>query len=366
MAGIYKEAKEKMIRSVKIVSPLNKGKQKQVHQFLETYQNCVNYFIARLWSESKLNGKYLDNGYIEAARQRFNLTARLIQCAGKQALEVVKSQRRKSKRQQRMPRFKKLTASLDSRFWQITGRQNSFEWVKLQSGFTFYLPFKRTRMWNKWADRGFKLSRSIRLSIRRGTLVVEFFFEKEAPELKVAGGVEGLDLGYVNLAVCSNGQTIGEGINSYIRGFAKREKHTHKQIEQRAFYELKKLDFSNINLLTIENLKSVKSKTRGMFSRKHNRRLSHWLYARVIKWLEQRCEEAGVRLVRVSPWKTSQFCRLCGKWDRRNRRSNRFKCVHCGHQEQADINASQNLRFLGLAGVYSLRSLKTSPVDICL
>lgn len=355
-----------MIRSVKIVSPLNKGKLGEVHQFLETYNNCVNYFIARLWSEGKLNGKYLDNGYIETAKQRFNLTARLIQCAGKQALEVVKSQRKKSRRQQRMPRFKELTANLDSRFWQITGRQNSFEWVKLQSGFTLYLPFKRTRMWNKWADRGFELSKSIRLSVRRGKLVIEFFFEKEAPELKVAGGVEGLDLGYVNLAVCSNGQVAGEGINEFIKGFAKREKHTHKQIEQEAFHELKALDLSQVRTLTIENLKNVKSKTRGMFSHKHNRRLSHWLYARVIKWLEQRCEESGVQLFRVSPWKTSQFCRFCGKWDRRNRRGDRFKCVHCGYEEQADINASQNLKLLGLAGVYSLRSLKTSLGDVCL
>lgn len=354
-----------MIRSVKIASPLNKGKQEQVHQFLETYQNCVNYFVAKLWSEQKFSGRYLDKEYIQSTKQRFNLTVRLIQCAAKQAFEIVKSQRRKSKRQRRMPRFRKLTANLDNRFWQITSEQNSFEWLKLQSGFTFYLPFKKTGMWNKWTDKGFTLSKSIRLYMKRGKLIIEFLFEKDAPELKTEGTTEGLDLGYVNLAVCSNGQTIGESVNSYIKSFAKREKHTHKQIEQRAFYELKKLDFSNINLLTIENLKSVKSKTRGMFSRKHNRRLSHWLYAKVTKWLEQRCEEAGVQLVGVSPWKTSQFCRFCGKWDRRNRRGDKFRCVHCGHEEQADSNASQNLKLLGLAEVYSLRSLKTSP-DICL
>lgn len=355
-----------MIRSVKIMSPLNKGKLGEVHQFMETYQNCVNYFIARLWSEQKFNGRYLDKEYVESAKQRFDLTARLIQCAAKQAFEIVKSQRKKSKRQQRMPRFRELNANLDSRFWEITDRQNSFEWLKLQSGFTFYLPFRKTRVWNKWANKGFTLSKSIRLLLKKDKLFLEFFFEKEAPELKVAGRVEGLDLGYVNLAVCSTGQIIGREINSFIKGFAKREKHTHKQMEQKAFQELKKLDLSNIKMLTIENLKSVKSKTRGMFSRKHNRRLSHWLYARVTKWLEQRCEEAGVQLVRVSPWKTSQFCRFCGKWDRRNRRGNEFKCVHCGYEEQADTNASQNLKLLGLAGVYSLGSLKTSPVDICL
>ena len=349
-----------MIRSVKVASPLNKGKLEQVYQFLETYQNCVNYFIARLWSEQKFDGKYLEREYIEDAKQRFNLTTRLIQCAGKQAFEIVKSQRRKSRRQRRMPRFKEFNANLDSRFWEITEQSNSFEWLKLQSGFTFHLPFNKTKIWNKWADRGFSLSKSIRLFIRKGRLFIEFLFEKETPKPKTEGAVEGLDLGYVNLAVCSNGQVVGGKMNGYIKSFAKREKHTHKQIEQKSFHELKGLDLSGTKTLVIENLKHVKSKTRKrkMFSRSHNRHLSHWLYAEVIKWLEQRCEEQKVQLVRVSPWKTSQFCRFCGNWDRRNRRGDRFKCVHCGHEEQADSNASQNLKLLGLAGVYSLRLLQ--------
>lgn len=356
-----------MIRSVKTKSPLNKGKMDKLRQFLETYQNCVNYFIARLWSEQKFNGKFLDASYIKAAKTRFDLTARLIQCAGKQALEIVKSQRKKSKRQQRMPRLRQLTATLDSRFWEITNHQNSFEWVRLKSGFEFYLPFKRTRVWNKWADRGFTLSKSIRLLLKKDRLFIEFFFEKEAPEPKTEGEVEGLDLGYVNLAVCSDGQVVGKEINSYVKNFAKREKNTHKQIEQRSFQELKKLDLSAIKTLVIEDLKNVKSKTRGMFPREHNRRLSHWLYAKVTKWLEQRCEEQGIQLVRVSPWKTSQFCRFCGNWDRRSRRGDEFRCVFCGHQDRADHNAAQNLKLLGLAGVYSLRLLPSNFIgNICL
>ena len=39
---------------------------------------------------------------------------------------------------------------------------------------------------------------------------------------------------------------------------------------------------------------------------------------------------------------------------------NKFICVHCGHSDQADLNAAKNLEFLGLAGVYGLRSLPSS------
>lgn len=177
--------------------------------------------------------------------------------------------------------------------------------------------------------------------------------------MKTKGSLEGLDLGYVNLATCSDGQIIGKEINNFIKSFNKREKHTHKQIKQRAFQELKKLDLSNIKVLAIENLNHVKSNTRGMFPRTHNRRMSHWLYAKVTQWLKQHCEEEGIQIILKSSWKTSQRCSLCGKWDRRSRRGDRFRCVHCGHEEQSDSNASQNLKFLGLAGAYSLRSLQT-------
>ncbi|MCI0489291.1 MAG: transposase [Blastocatellia bacterium] len=77
----------------------------------------------------------------------------------------------------------------------------------------------------------------------------------------------------------------------------------------------------------------------------------------------QKCEETGVRLRFVSPCFTSQRCSHCGKIDKRNRRGERFKCLYCGYEDDADLNASKNLEYLGLAGAYSLRVLKTSGVD---
>jgi IS605 OrfB family transposase len=344
-----------MIRAVKINSPVNKGKLQGVHVFLEEYQNCVNYFIARLWAEKRFHGSYLEKEYVNSARKRFNLTARLIQCAGKQAFEVVKSQRKKDAKH--YPRFKTLSATLDSRFWSITSNENTFNWLKLQSGFSYLIPFTKSRLWNKWLAKGFTLSKSMRVSIRKGKLELEFFFEHEAPEIKESGSIEGLDLGYVNLATCSDGQMVGEHLNQFIRTFTKREKHTHKTITNKVYQELKTLDLSKVNTLVLENLKKVKHNTRGTFSRTHNRRLSHWLYAKVIRWLEQRCEEQGVRIGYKSPYKTSQNCPVCHKWDRRNRNGERFKCVNCGHEEHADRIGSLNLKSLGLAGVYSLRLL---------
>ena len=342
----------RIIRSVKIVSPVNKGKLQGIHDFLVEYNNCVNYYIKRLWSDKKFTGKYVDKNYIESGKARFNLTMRLIQSAGMEALHNVKSQRKLSNRKRKMPKFKVLNATLNRNMWYLAKNKNTYDWVYLHSGFKYYIPFHKTKMWNKWECKGFTLVKSINLSIKNNRLVIKFYFEKETPEIKKQGEIEGLDLGYVNLATCSDGQIVGKHLNQYIRSFGKRRRFTHDTITSKSYQELKKLDLSNINVLVLENLKYVK---RGMFSRTHNRHLSHWLYAKTVNWLKQRCEEQGIRLEFKSPFKTSQYCRICGKWDRRNRDREKFKCVHCGHEEHADINGAKNLKLLGLAGAYSLR-----------
>ena len=96
------------------------------------------------------------------------------------------------------------------------------------------------------------------------------------------------------------------------------------------------VDCAALKTLYIEDLKRLKSGTWGTFSRRLNRRLSHWLYASIVRRLEQYCEEYGIRLEKKAPYKTSQYCRPCGIYDRRNRRGDRFKCVHCSYSAQAN------------------------------
>lgn len=80
----------------------------------------------------------------------------------------------------------------------------------------------------------------------------------------------------------------------------------------------------------------------------------------LVQLLERKCEEEGIQLVVKDPRYTSQFCSACNRWDRRNRKGDKFKCVHCGYLAHADHNAARNLELLGVAGVYSLRSYLSS------
>ena len=50
------------------------------------------------------------------------------------------------------------------------------------------------------------------------------------------------------------------------------------------------------------------------------------------------------RLIRVPPQYTSQTCYVCGYVDKRNRKKqSKFKCLQCGHESNADMNAAENV-----------------------
>jgi len=63
-------------------------------------------------------------------------------------------------------------------------------------------------------------------------------------------------------------------------------------------------------MVVIEDLKRVKNGKRGTFSRKMNRRLSHWQYAYAADLLERRCEIEGVRLKGKTPGRLRSIVRL--------------------------------------------------------
>lgn len=79
------------------------------------------------------------------------------------------------------------------------------------------------------------------------------------------------------------------------------------------------------------------------------RMLRHWTYYDLQSKTEQKCKEAGVRFIKISPRYTSQRCSRCGNIDRANRPDQAtFLCTSCGFQSNADYNASQNISIPGI------------------
>ena len=60
--------------------------------------------------------------------------------------------------------------------------------------------------------------------------------------------------------------------------------------------------------------------------------------------LQSICNKKGVQLTLVQAHYTSQTCPKCGCISRENRAcQEEFKCVNCGHQDNADHNSSINI-----------------------
>ena len=71
--------------------------------------------------------------------------------------------------------------------------------------------------------------------------------------------------------------------------------------------------------------------------------LSKWNLGLWHKAIKQKCEVNCVRLHQVEPRHTSQTCPLCGNVDKRNRDGTLFRCIACGYESNADLNASINI-----------------------
>lgn len=357
-----------MRRSSRIyLNDLNKGKVERLCLFLKVYAELVRYYIKMLWVRQDFSGKFGSNyADVRQGVERFGLPSHLVECAYRQARAIVSAQGKRSKRKRSMPHFRNVTADLSYKFFRLEKFNGAFDWclifyTKLNHGEKIIVPFNNTWHTLRFLNDRWELANSIRLGVKKNgrgkRLFIDLIFKKERPRWKENGEVLGVDLGYRSLLATSDGQLIGTDLKEKIEKAGKRRKSFHYYIQTETNRHLRQLPFDKIKVLVLERLKRVKHNTRGKFSRHTNRLLSFWHYAKVIQRLRCLCEEKGVRLAFKSPYKTSQRCPLCGKIERRNRRADRFRCVHCGFEENADIVGAMNLKALWLAGAYSLRSL---------
>ena len=152
-----------MIRRVRVsLNEANAGKLDALHTFMLEAQRVVREYVDILWDEQQMYGRFVD------IRVDTWLSARMQQALGKQALEIVKSQRKRKKRTK--PQFNKMAFNLDSRFVDVQNMGNSFDlWVKLSSignKMILKLPFNRHRHFNQLKD--WTLNKSARISYVHG------------------------------------------------------------------------------------------------------------------------------------------------------------------------------------------------------
>ena len=162
-----------MIRKATIsLKNANKGKLEKLEIITKEYVRVVNLFIDIFWEQKQFMFKFAPQSDIDSW-----LSARIKQATAKQALSIIKSQRKRKKKYK--PMLTRFAMELDSRFIEIGQDINSFDfWIKLSSigdKIILNIPSRKHRQFNKLAKEGWKIKNSLRVRLNENGY---FAFEK--------------------------------------------------------------------------------------------------------------------------------------------------------------------------------------------
>jgi IS605 OrfB family transposase len=340
-----------MIRRVQLnISYANKSKLNLLDEIFEESNKVINEFINIFWLKQDFKSKF------SSIKVNTWLSVRLQQCLGKQALEIVRSQIKKLKKSK--PVFNSYSIILDQRFLDIQFDNNSFDiWIKIRSignNKILKLPSRKHKHFHKFND--WEMKKSLRLRKIEDKYFIDFYFEKDKPELKTNGKEIGLDCGYKKLLISSENQIFDQGLEKIYDKISKR-KQGSKNFKQSLIERnnkinesVNKINVNEIKTIVVEDLKNVKKNSKGKINKKFNNKLQRWSYSKVLNKLSLICEEKGINLIKVNPSYTSQMCSRCGSIYKESRNGEKFKCIDCGFEIDADLNAAINILH---RGVYS-------------
>ena len=100
-------------------------------------------------------------------------------------------------------------------------------------------------------------------------------------------------------------------------------------------------------VLCFERLDGIRYRTRG--SKRFNRMMSSWAFRTLLDMVKYKAARTSIGVLLVDPRNTSKMCSQCGHISRSNRPDQaNFRCVKCGFQLNADVNAARNIAAVGL------------------
>lgn len=332
----------------------NKGKQEQLRLLGAEALRVINLYIDQLWNPDKP----VTTKFVKTKVETW-LSARMQQALGKQALQIMRSQRKRKVKTK--PQAVNCSLDLDQRFitLDLNSELTEFDLVitlgSLGNKLRLVLPTKKHKQLNDLINDDWNLKPFGRLIIKPEELWLEVVFTKDVT-LRAQGNTLGIDVGYNKVLATSNQQFLGTQLKS------KAEKISRKQQGSKAFKRslverndyinqtIKALDLTDVKQVIIEDLKNVKhkSKQKRKVSTAVMNKLQRWVYSRILTKLEQHLEVVGVQCLKVNPAYTSQTCNKCLQVAENSRRGNIFKCTSCGYEADADYNASLNILRWGL------------------
>ncbi len=205
------------------------------------------------------------------------------------------------------------------------------------------------------------------LLYRKGTWFLAVTRNVPEPTPDTPDGTLGFDLGIINLATASDGETFsGQAVEKTRQRIHSLRQRLQKRGTKSAKRHLKKLSGkearfrrnsnhviskhivqkakANNQGIAIEDLRHIRSRTEARLRKSQRSRHSSWSFWQLRFFLQYKAALAGVLLYTVDPRNTSRTCSICGHCEKANRKSQTsFVCQSCGYSDNADRNAAINI-----------------------
>lgn len=194
------------------------------------------------------------------------------------------------------------------------------------------------------------------------------------PDERDVDAALGVDLGVVNIATTSDGETHTsatiernrqrmarlrrdlqkrgtKSAKRHLKKLAGRQARFQKDVNHQISKRIVECAERTNRAIALEDLTGIRLRTR--VKGKDNRaKHSNWAFAQLRQYVGYKAKLHGVRVIAIDPAYTSQRCYACGHTERANRRSQaEFCCVECGYENHADVNASLNIAKFAWAAV---------------
>ena len=210
-----------------------------------------------------------------------------------------------------------------------------------------------------------RLIKQTDLILSDGKFYLAVVVDAPEPEPNDTNGFLGIDLGIVNIAADSDGDTYSGG---QVNGIRKRHSKIRAKLQANGSKAAKRLlqkrskkekrFATNVNHtiskrvvgkakdtgrgIALEDLGGIRDR---ITVRHSQRRQQHsWAFRQLRNFIEYKARLAGVLVKLVDPRNTSRTCPACGCVDKRNRPSQSiFSCVSCGYSSPADTVAATNI-----------------------
>ena len=212
------------------------------------------------------------------------------------------------------------------------------------------------------------------LIYREGAFYLDACIEVPESAPVTVSGFVGVDMGVVNLATTSDGETfVGDRVDvvrahchlrrqrlnreatrqqkrgKRPRGVRRAQQRLGRKEARFRAHENHCISKKIVGLaqdtkrgIAVEDLTHIRARIR--FAKAQRARMGGWAFGQLQGHLAYKAKRAGIPFVMVNAAYTSQTCHACGHCDRENRPDQAtFACAACGHSAHADVNAAQNI-----------------------